>query len=539
MRPELTCTQCRELIPRYGLLPDEQQDAVTRHVAGCEACRRELAFWSAVGEALAASDAAQPLPVNQARAWQGVRAALAREQDEQAYQQHERGSRMRTRTDAPPTASRAGIPPSPPRRRPIAAALAFALIVVLSVALFGVVAPRLRHSAQTSRGPQPTATPAACAPSQLRQSLPANASLSGISMVSARDGWAVGMIYDQWHSAIAPRTLMLHLVGCHWQPAGPNIGKAGMTAVMMISASDGWAFGTNFIQEGGIPSAPLVSWAPNKPFALHYTGGQWVTTNDPIAVGAAFDPAFAALDKGWVLMDKGKSHPTPYTVAFSYALMHEVNGVWQQVAMPFARPTMSFAGLAVAGPNDVWIAGNDEAAMDSTGMPESIVAHYAGGHWSTWSGTLDGKTVGQINTLAVVSPSNVWVFGSQPYRDAQSQGNSLAAFHYDGSAWIPIPTRNPGLAGIGYSATALPDGEVYIFGTSGLPISAAVERCDLGGCEVLPPVAPGVVDIQQLSLFSPTQGFAVGDLLVSGDPNLGSAFLYFDNGQWSVIPAAG
>ncbi|HEX6796357.1 MAG TPA: zf-HC2 domain-containing protein, partial [Ktedonobacterales bacterium] len=81
MRPELTCAQCRELIPRYGsgLLPDAQRDAVARHVAGCEECRRELAFWSAVGDALAADDAAQPIPVDQARVWGSVRAALVRE----------------------------------------------------------------------------------------------------------------------------------------------------------------------------------------------------------------------------------------------------------------------------------------------------------------------------------------------------------------------------------------------------------------------------------------------------------------------------
>lgn len=542
MKPEMTCAQCRELIPRYGsgLLLDAQRDAVTRHVAGCEECRRELAFWSAVGEALAASDAAPPIPVDQARVWGSVRAALAVEQNGSAHHHLERGRRMTTHTPTRSPTRVAGMPPAPSRRRPIAALAAFALIVVLSVALFGVVAPRLRHGTpQIGRGPRATATPATCAPSQLSASLPANAELFSISMVSARDGWAVGQVFDPFHSATAPLTLMLHLVGCHWEPAGPSITGAMLTAVTMISASDGWAFGTQLTPTGGTPDAPLVSWGPGNPFALHYTGGQWVATTDPVAVGAAFDPALAALDKGWVLIDNGKSHPTPYTVAFSYTLMHDVGGAWQQVAMPFARPTMSFTDLAVAGPDDVWIAGNDDAVADSTGMPASIVAHYAGGQWSTWSSTLGGKTVGQINALAAVSPSSVWVFGSQPYRDAHSQGNSLAAFHYDGGTWTPISTRNPGLAGFGYSTTALPNGEVYVFGTSNMPDSVEVERCDLGGCEVLPQVAPGVLDIHQLSLFSPTQGFAIGDLLVSGNPNMQPAFLYFDHGSWSVVPSAG
>ena len=535
--PELTCAQCRELLPRFRTpqLSAAERDAITRHIAGCVECRREWAFWSAVGDALAASDAAPSIPVNQARVWQGVRAAIGRESGGRAPQQRAAGGRrMRVQTPTPPRRD-AGMLPTPPRRRSVAAIAAVTLIAALSFTLFGVVAPHLRHSTQTSSGPQPTATPAACAPSQLRQSLPANAELSGISMVSARDGWAVGQIWDPSHPATAPQALMLRFQNCQWRQDGLSAAPVALYDVAMASPDDGWAVGATMRPDG---AGSNTEWVGVQALLLHYHDGVWqpvVLPGHPNALSAQI--RLVSSNDGWLLVDEGKSHPTPDAPAYSYGLYHYDGTAWSAQPMAFKTPSMILTGLA-AGPGDLWIGGYDTAATDSSGSAAAVVAHYAGGHWSSWSGTLGGMTVGLVQALAVVSPSSVWVFGSQPYRDAHSQGVSLAAFHYDGRAWSLVPTRNPGMAGFGYTATALPNGEVYIFGQSGLPGSVALERCDPGGCEVASPDVPDVVAIRGLAPFSATRGFAVADLgYVPGGPQ--SAILYFDGGQWSAIPDAG
>lgn len=543
MRPELTCAQCRELIPRYraGQLPDAQRDAVARHVAGCDECRRELAFWSAVGDALAASDASQPIPVDQARVWSGVRAALASQRGGLAHQNRERGNRTNTQTPTPPTTpppSRvAGMPPAPSRRRPIAAAFAFALIVVLSVALFGVVAPRLRHSTpQIGHGPHATATPAACPPSQLRQSLPANASLSAISMVSARDGWAVGQILDLSHPATAPQGLIMHFQSCEWRQA-EIIPAAALTAVAMASPADGWAVGTTMTS---VNSGAGISWVDDRGLLLHYHNGVWQPVTYPDShVPADYEEIhMASATDGWMLIYNGKVHITPYTTAENYALYHYDGTAWRAVSMPFKTPDMSIGGMA-AGADDLWLTGYDVADYNS-----GTIARYHDGQWQTWNSTSN-----ELYVVAFASPENVWAYGTHTAHDASGDHFSEVVLHYDGATWSQVPSakETPSMLGP-TTATELANGDVWSFehtagaisGPSGpgtIAASTIAIHCAATGCQANPLVLPGGESTDALSLFSSTQGFAIEGHGIFDEVPTG--LLYFDDGQWSIIPAAG
>ncbi|HZC79257.1 MAG TPA: hypothetical protein VE258_16000, partial [Ktedonobacterales bacterium] len=514
MTIEMTCARCCELAPFHaaGALDPAARDAVERHLAACAACRRELALWDAVSTALAMQDeAAIPaLPLGQSTAlWSRVQSQLPRAG---AVRQRSAGNGRHLHTDTQAPDDLIPIPApravAHGRRRPLAGIAAVALIAALAVALFGVVAPKLGQRSTASVRPLLSATPAACAPSQLTADLPANASLSAISMASARDGWAAGKISDPSNSATPPQTLMLHLENCRWQQAGPTINQAELTGIAMTSPSDGWAIGT---LDKPFDNGVSTTWEGDRTILLHYQGNAWVMAPSPNVSAFGGVLRMVSPAEGWMLLDGGKTHTTPYTAAYAYTLLHYTGSAWQEQSMPFKRTTMILTDIAAIAPDDLWIVGYDTAAPGG-----GIIAHYSGRQWSTWSGTIGGNATDALYAVAPVSPSSVWVFGTHPYHDAHGDNISFVAFHFDGSAWSLVPTLNPTPSGGPFAATALPAGDAYAFDQNAwVERTMVVQHCVATACQGLPlaSVAQGVRAIRALALFSATQGFAIGDPL--------------------------
>jgi hypothetical protein len=75
--------------------------------------------------------------------------------------------------------------------------------------------------------------------------------LAGVSMVSARNGRAVGSYYD--NSASEYVGLMLHWNGTKWARVATPPGTGSMTGVRMVSATDGWAVGGKVASSHGGP----------------------------------------------------------------------------------------------------------------------------------------------------------------------------------------------------------------------------------------------------------------------------------------------
>src|SRR6185312_3751631 len=94
----------------------------------------------------------------------------------------------------------------------------------------------------------------------------------------------------------------------------------------MTSATDGWAVGV--MQPFTNDSALL---------ALHYTGGVWQRVSMPAAPSGVIGARvrMTTTGDGWMLLDLGKRHVTPYQAQYSYALLHYQNGVWASVPLTF------------------------------------------------------------------------------------------------------------------------------------------------------------------------------------------------------------
>src|SRR5262249_25034904 len=94
--------------------------------------------------------------------------------------------------------------------------------------------------------------------------IPVSGKLLGVSMVSATDGWAVGV------NPFKGNHILLHGNGTSWAPVpGPNGGKGALLGVTADSAADAWTAGPRSLVRGG----PAPAW--------HWDGTGWAQVPTP------------------------------------------------------------------------------------------------------------------------------------------------------------------------------------------------------------------------------------------------------------------
>lgn len=552
MTPDLTCSECRQRLPWYvaGHLSPDERPTVERHLADCASCRRELATWTAVTSALAESDDCIPPDTHAADAWLALRGRLPQRSPVKPSQSREVHL---VNYDADPRHSAShlssvGVPASQPssRHRPLSALLAAVLLVALSAALFGLFGAQLRHGKGPAiAGATSTPIPAPCAPSALHASLPANASISDISMTSPRGGWAVGRIGDQsLQDATPPKTLILRFENCRWQPYGNSISTATLSSVSMTSPTDGWAVGA-YVKDTPISQTNGTTthfWIGDKLLVLHYTNGHWQPADVPagdIVIGAKV--VMTSPDEGWMLVDNGKAHTDPYTSVYAYTLLHYLNGSWNPVPLAFDKSgTRILSDIASLAPGDCWIVGYGTGNGDNF-----AVAHYQNGQWQTWTPKQVGADTASLYSLSLAGPDDVWVSGSYFYQDAYGDHDGPFVSHFVDGTWtrqhLPAAADQESAALTVSGITMLSPSEGWAFAPDNLPhanhLQAEALHYANGQWRWVTLPAPITV-VYGLIPFSPTQGFAVADTLANSpaEATQEGHLLYYDNGTWSVIP---
>ena len=537
MTPEHPCAQCRERLPWFAaatLSPSERDD-VERHLAGCDACRREAPLWREAGPALRDVLDSPPPDIHEDEAWQALQARLPQRRAVEFITHKERAD-MST-LDTPPAARSPGTSPLRRRRPPLAVAAAM-LIVVLSATLFAVLGSRIRHGQNPQLAatitPAATATPTttSCAPGQITAHLPPHADLLDVSMISATDGWAVGQIWDP-QSGTLPRTLMAHFARCQWSQVGPGIASASLLNVAMTSPDDGWALGTT-----AQPAGPQA-WQPDQPILLHYTHGAWQRaqlTNGHQLRGQLL--RMISPDEGWISLT--------YTNTQGSILFHYQNGVWARVPLPPQLQGADISDLASSAPDDWWVVANI-----SPNHINPVIAHYSAGHWQFWGGALFSGLMPTLYTVRIAPPASVWVLGTYSYQNATGSTSGSFILRYDGSRWTRVTVTGLGSPPPEFSfwSTALvsPDGGMLLLGSANFPQvpdnpnvhssqQTLVLRCAGDTCHMAAFPVQGIIFVSAVSLYTPTQGVAIGCRLDPVEQFCFGILLAYDGGAWSIVP---
>jgi hypothetical protein len=114
--------------------------------------------------------------------------------------------------------------------------------------------------------------------------------------------------------------------------------------------------------------------------------------------------------------------------------------------------------VAMVSSTDVWAVGN---LNDATTLNRTLTEHWNGSAWSTISSPNQGSGNNFLNGVAVVAANDVWAVG---YTDSSSVNQTLI-LHWNGSAWSLVSSPNQGAASnILTSVAAISSGDVWAVG---------------------------------------------------------------------------
>lgn len=310
--------------------------------------------------------------------------------------------------------------------------------------------------------------------------------LTGISVGSSTDIWAVGRTMDQWRSY----SLTLHYDGSTWTIVpSPSAEGLRLEDVIAIGPNDVWAVGWS-----GSPSS-----LDNRSVAMHWDGTAWSIVETPQPGGIRVDrlravDAAASNDVwatglywdsqsrehsvilhwdgiSWRIVRPGSPVPsrrndvsgdcdtygglTGITVvsaadiwAVGDATTCHYNGSrWTEVPSPQPEyPELSYPleDVSAASPTDIWAVGARITDSPYTTSWDGFAEHWDGTRW-----TRDRFIPGQVLLgVEAVASNDVWAVGND--------GFGALIVHYDGSSWseVPTPEANRGgqLAGVDSAA---------------------------------------------------------------------------------------
>jgi hypothetical protein len=314
--------------------------------------------------------------------------------------------------------------------------------------------------------------------------------LTGISVGSATDIWAVGRTMDAWRA----HSLTLHFDGSTWAIVpSPTDEGLRLEDVVTIGPADAWAVGWT-----GSPSS-----LDDRNVAMHWDGTSWsivatpqpggvsvdrllavdaAAPNDVWAVGTYWDASGYEQHSvilhwdgvSWRIVQTGRplttrrndqvecdtwgglTGITVVTASNVWAVgdsttCHFDGMFWTEVPSPQPRRehyeiAYPLEDVSAASPTDIWAVGARILDGPFQISWDTLAEHWDGTEWTRH--TID-IPVGQVLLgVDAVASNDVWAVGGDDY--------GAMIIHYDGSSWSRVPTpeanRAGHLAGVGSAA---------------------------------------------------------------------------------------
>ncbi len=289
-----------------------------------------------------------------------------------------------------------------------------------------------------SSSPSPSIRTSSCELHPVPSPTELQGSLNAVAVVSQTDAWAVGY-YRQSH--VGNLTLIEHWDGSSWSKVtSPGDGQGALTGISAASSSDIWAVGN------GTQGALAEHWngktwsvvsTPSVGGHKSFSGVVTISAKDAWAVGQMwtggnrggghYDALIEHWDgKRWIL---SQSAMPPSATALSTAspsagaitVLPPASGSVNNAFSIFNGDNMLYS-VDASSPNDVWAVGHFV-----TGATYNMLAE----HWNgkTWTTTPIGD--GLLNSVQVVSPTDVTAFGS-------TRGLSGVIERWNGRGWSKI-----------------------------------------------------------------------------------------------------
>ena len=325
-----------------------------------------------------------------------------------------------------------------------------------------------------------TTRPAAARPAATSYS--AAGALNGVAAASAGNAWAVGYAGPE----SAPKVLMLHWNGTSWtRVTSPKIldGTAGaLSAVTVVSAKDAWAVGTT---GGGFGHALLLHWngttwsqvtsvakiggelygvtatvsggwsvgvilSPTSigPLVLHWNGKAWsrASTNlNPSTQGESVltGVAVTAAKTAWAVGYTSQGIPTPVLARWN-------GSTWStDTSFPLNGIQRSFDGAAAGPGGTAFAVGTGETGPFGNGTSVPISMRWTGKTWQ--KATVSAPKNSGFSSVAFAPGGAAWATG---FWYTSVSATSALLWRWTGKTWasVTIPGGTSDLSGLGFAA---------------------------------------------------------------------------------------
>ena len=269
--------------------------------------------------------------------------------------------------------------------------------------------------------------------------------------------------------------------------------SANLKSIAMISATDGWAVGES---------------SQNNPLILHYDGNQWKATKNVIhnPYISLSSIKMVSSTEGWIVgetslpLSNGSSQSKPIGI-----ILHYIMGKWTLVN---AKTVPILHGLFILSAHNIWAVGD-----------EGTILHYDGIQWTKITSPIISNTL-SFTAISATSSNDVWVIGF-----------SGILLHYDGTTWKNItPNILDAEAGstnlLSISMLSATNG--WIVGNIPNSSEGLILHYDGGQWQE---IQNTLIDknLQNIFMFSPTDGWAVGDA---------GALMHYTNSTWTQVKNA-
>jgi hypothetical protein len=260
-------------------------------------------------------------------------------------------------------------------------------------------------------------------------------SLSAITVVNAKDAWAVGST----GSLTAPHSLLLHWNGSAWsQVTSPApVRDAGLSGVS-ATASSGWAVGYAYTGQAAIDYSPLV---------FRLTGSKWTRVKTSLGLDSTLGQV-ATTTSG-----------ATFAVGDAVGMITGLIARWNGHAWGWTSKLPTYQGLfgLAAGPGGIAFTVGENGATVSPAISEEWTGH-------AWK------------RVTVAAPNGSWLSGVTfaPGGTAWAAGYAYPhslIMRWNGREWARVTSPSPDdqLQGLAFSAAKYGWAAGYIIGSSGLP----------------------------------------------------------------------
>jgi hypothetical protein len=250
--------------------------------------------------------------------------------------------------------------------------------------------------------------------------------MTGITVTTADDAWAVGEKWDQSRMADVPQ--MLHWDGTAWTQRMQGAEAFARPSQVSGTGDDVWAVGT-----------AATSYA--VPAVVRRDGPVWAPVALPPSLGTATLRAVrvVAADDVWV------AGSTASTTSGRSLVLHWDGSSWTELPAPFGTTAGRVSALLATDGGRCWAAG-------SAGN-RAAVAAWDGHRWTVANPVTSSAS--EVTQLALHGSTEVWAAGA-----------GMPAQRWNGSAWSNVTGPLTGALTVGALANG-PDGALWMAGSQG------------------------------------------------------------------------